>query len=132
RTDAFSAHEGTDAERRAEAIARSEAMMEAGCDMVFLRGVTGPDDMEYFCKAMPSIPQFTITHGDLPVDLYRQLGFKVLTYPTAPAVVAYDALKRLYTSVRDTGLPTYNRKEYWTIREALFNTLPLRDLWKVE
>lgn len=132
RTDAFSAHEGSDAERRAEAIARSEALMEAGCDMVFLRGVTEPDDMAYFCKAMPDVPQFTITHGDHPVDLYRQLGFRMLTYPTTPAVVAYDALKRTYASLRETGLPNYTRKEYWSIREALFNTLPLQDLWKVE
>jgi 2-methylisocitrate lyase-like PEP mutase family enzyme len=132
RTDAFSMHEGTAADRAAEAIARARAMMDVGADLIFLRGVTALADMEYFVKALPGVPQMTITHGDMPTDVYQKLGFKLLTYPTASVVVAYDALKRLYTSIRDNGRTTSTPKEYWAQREAIFKTLRQEEMWNVE
>ena len=93
RTDAFSMHEGTPTERAAEAIARAKAMMDVGADLVFLRGVAAVKDMEYFVKALPGVPQMTITHGDMATDVYKKLGFKLLTYPTASVVVARPTMR---------------------------------------
>jgi 2-methylisocitrate lyase-like PEP mutase family enzyme len=132
RTDAFSMQEGTPAERAAEAIARAKAMMDVGADLIFLRGVTAIADMEYFVNALPGIPLMAAIHGDMPAEVYRTLGFKLLTYPSASVVVAYDAMKRLYTSLRDTGRTTYTPKEYWTQREAIFKTLRQEEMWSVE
>jgi 2-methylisocitrate lyase-like PEP mutase family enzyme len=83
-------------------------------------------------KALQGIPLMAAIHGDMPADVYRQLGFKLLTYPSASVVVAYDAMKRLYTSLRDTGRATYTPKEYWAQREAIFKTLRQEEMWSVE
>jgi 2-methylisocitrate lyase-like PEP mutase family enzyme len=68
----------------------------------------------------------------MPTAVYQKMGFKLLTYPTASVVVAYDALKRLYTSIRDNGRTTYTPKEYWAQREAIFKTLRQEEMWNVE
>lgn len=132
RTDAFSSLEGSIDYRKGEAIERSRALMETGADMIFLRGVTSVEDCEYFRSAMPEVPQMTITHGDLPVSAYRDLGFKMLVYPTASVIVAYEAVKKLYASVRDEGIPPYTAKEYWDIRQSIFSTIGMENLWRVE
>jgi methylisocitrate lyase len=132
RTDAFSSLEGSKDYRRNEAIERSRALIDAGADLVFLRGVTSIEDCEYFRTAMPEVPQMTITHGDIPVATYRDLGFKMLVYPTASVIVAYEAIKKLYASVRDAGEASYTPQGYWDVRTQIFTTIGMEELWRIE
>lgn len=130
RTDAFSSTEG---DGRREAIERGKALMEAGVDLVFFRGVTEPADMEAICEALPDVPQFTTAHGALPAQTYRELGYRMLVYAESSVQVTYQAVTALYASIRDRGVTTYDMSTYWKARQGvLLDVLQQEAMWEIE
>jgi 2-methylisocitrate lyase-like PEP mutase family enzyme len=130
RTDAFSS---VDAGGREEAIERGKALFDAGVDLVFFRGVTELADMEYFRNALPDVPQFTTNHGALPVEVYRDLGYRMLVYAEASVQVTYEAVTKLYASIRDRGVTTYEMPAYWAAREGvLLGVLKQEAMFEIE
>ena len=129
RTDAFSSKEPN---ARAEALARAKAMMDAGVDMILLRGVLDRPDMEYFREQLPDVPQFTSSHGGTPVSVYRELGYRMLVFAEASLNLTYQRVARLYESIR-LGNPDYTVEEYQEGRRGvLMRVLKQESLWAIE
>lgn len=129
RTDALQAVEGS----REEAVARGKAMLDAGVDMVFFRGPREKEDVEYFAKQFPGVPKMGIAYGNLPVSFFRDLGYSLISHPTSAVLVAYDAVRRLYEEICDTGdAKSITGDHYWEVRKALYRTIGLPAMWKIE
>lgn len=129
RTDALQAVEGS----REEAVERGKMLLDAGVDMLFFRGPREPDDIEYFAKAFPDTPKKSIAYGNLPAQFFRDLGYSLISYPTSAVLVAYNALRNFYQEVWDTGdAKSITGDHYWEVRKALYRTIGLPAMWKIE
>jgi 2-methylisocitrate lyase-like PEP mutase family enzyme len=128
RTDAFAAQGGG----RDEAVARAKAMIDIGVDMIFFRGAREIEHYEYFRKQLGDFPQFTVAHGDIPADFFRKLKFNIIVYPTAATIVYYSAMRQLYITLKEKGLGSYTKDEYWETRKLLYQTVDLPAMWELE
>jgi methylisocitrate lyase len=129
RTDALQAVEGS----REEAVERGKAMLDAGVDMLFFRGPREAADVEYFANAFPDAPRSGIAYGNLPLKFFRDLGYKLVSHPTSAILASYNAVRTLYEEIRDTGETlSLTGDHYWDVRKALYRTMGLPALWKIE
>jgi methylisocitrate lyase len=129
RTDALQAVEGS----REEAVERGKAMLDVGVDMLFFRGPREAADVEYFANAFPNTLKKSIAYGNLPAKFFRELGYSLISYPTSAILVAYDAIRKFYQEVWDTGEAlSITGDHYWDVRKALYRTMGLPALWKIE
>jgi 2-methylisocitrate lyase-like PEP mutase family enzyme len=129
RTDALQAVEGS----KEEAVERGKALIDAGVDMLFFRGPREIEDVEYFANAFPDVPKKSIAYGNLPVSVFRDLGYSLISYPTSAILAAYAATRKLYEEIRDLGeTPSMTGDHYWEVRKALYRTIGLPELWRIE
>ena len=111
RTDAL-AVEGWDA-----TMARAEAYLECGVDVLFIEALRSPEQMARACAQFAHrIPLLAnmVEGGMTPVqgaDVLGEMGFRVVIYPGGTARAAAFALQKYYTSLRQHQ-----------------NTLPMREL----
>lgn len=128
RTDAYAAVGGS----HQEAVWRGQAMLEAGVDLIFLGGAVQESALRRIRDHLPEAPMMTIGHGDLPVSLYRELGFRLLVHPTASVVVSHRGVRETYARLAEAGLPAYDGEAYGQERAALARTLRIADLEALE
>lgn len=129
RTDSYQAVEGG----REEAVERGKAMLDAGVDMLYFRGPREAADLEHIAKAFPDTPKKSIAYGNLPAKFFRDLGFSLIAYPTSAILVAYEAVRKLFEELRDTGeVRSITGDHYWDVRKKLYRTMGIPALWKIE
>jgi methylisocitrate lyase len=129
RTDALQAAEGS----REEAVWRGKALLDVGVDMLFFRGPREIEDLEFFAKEFPDTPKKSIAYGNIPVKVFRDLGYSLISFPTSAILAAYDAVRKLYEEIRDVGdVPSMTGDHYWEVRKALYRTIGLPEMWRIE
>jgi 2-methylisocitrate lyase-like PEP mutase family enzyme len=103
----------TDALRRYglnEAIARANAYVEAGCDMIFVHGAYTGDELKTLAEEI-SAPQVvnysTMVESGSPrihsVSELEELGFKLVIFPTLLLFTAARVMQEALLEFRDTG-----------------------------
>lgn len=101
RTDA-AATEGVD-----RAIARAQAYVRAGADMIFAEALTSLEDFRRFCAAVPAPVLANLTEfGRTPafsVDEMRAAGVALILYPLSASRAAAAASLDVYQTLRRAG-----------------------------
>ncbi len=100
RTDAL-ASEGMDA-----AIARANAYIEAGADVVFADGLASEDDFRTFAREVnaPALANMT-EFGRTPYFTgaqFEEMGYKIVIWPVSQLRVAVRAMENLYATIQET------------------------------
>lgn len=129
RTDAMEAVGGS----KEEAVARGKLLLHEGVDMLFFRGSREITDLEFFAKEFPDTPKKTTAYGNIPASVFRDLGYTLVGYPSSAVLAAYAATRRLFDEIKAEGdIPSMTGPTYWDTRKALYRTLGLPEMWKVE
>ena len=129
RTDAVSAVEG-DME---EAIRRGNALKEIGVDVVMPRGVRQKEDLDIFRKGVSDIPLLVIAGADdITVEDYASLGYQIIIYASTPTIAAFDGLRQVYQSLKDTGHIGIQAPEVAAMRAEVEALISLPEYQQVE
>jgi 2-methylisocitrate lyase-like PEP mutase family enzyme len=91
-----------------EAMKRLRKCIELGVDVAFLEGVTSTDQCQEVCSQLAPTPVLlnSVPGGltpDMSVEEARQLGFKIIIYPTLAMSPVVEAVSKAYTELRKTG-----------------------------
>jgi methylisocitrate lyase len=124
RTDARSI-EGFDA-----TVARSQAYVAAGADMIFAEALESADEFARFAQAVPSPKLANMTEfGRSPLldfDELARLGYQAVLYPLTAFRAAMDAAEKMLVALRDQGTQKHMLHAMQT-RAALYELLDYRD-----
>ena len=91
-----------------DAIARAEAYLKAGADMLFFEAFESVKQMEKICHQFTNIPLLVnMVEGGktpfLPARDLEELGFRVAIYPVTGVLAAAYQMKKVFKTLRDTG-----------------------------
>ena len=129
RTDAFTAVEGD----MDEAIRRGNGLRDLGVDVVMPRGVRQREDLDTFRKGVADVPLLVIAGADdISVQEYTDLGYQVIIYATAAIIAAVDGYRRVYQSLKDTGLIGFNAEQVRSLRADVEALISLPEYQRVE
>ena len=121
RTDAAAAVEGLPA-----ALARAQAYVAAGADMIFAEALRTLDDYRAFTSALPVPVLANLTEfGQTPcftLDELRTAGLALALYPLSASRAAAAASLEVYATIRQTGTQQSVVGKMQT-RTDLYNTL---------
>jgi len=99
RTEAFVSVGGG----KEEAVRRAKVALNAGAGMIFVRGTNSPESVQYFREALPDVPLMAVAYGDIPLDLYRDLGYQLVAYPTMSVTAGFLGVLRATRELKETG-----------------------------
>lgn len=91
-----------------KAVARADAYVEAGADCLFFEAFESIKQMEAACSRFSKIPLLVnmVEGGKTPflpaVDL-ADMGFRIVIYPVTGVLAAAYQMKKVYTSLKETG-----------------------------
>lgn len=88
-----------------DAIARSEAYLEAGADGIFVEALETMPQIELVAKTFKNVPKmFNIIEGGktpmLDLEELTDLGFNLVAYPLTSLLVTYHALENAFTYLK--------------------------------
>ncbi|KAM0346979.1 hypothetical protein HYE67_007900 [Fusarium culmorum] len=109
RTDALQTHSFD------EAISRLQAAVKAGADIGFLEGITTEEEAREVCEIMAPTPMLLnmVEHGATPSWTpaeAAEFGFKLIIFPFASIGPAYQAIKDVFTQIKETGRTGLDKK----------------------
>jgi len=121
---------------RQQAVQRAEAALEAGADAIFITGMKGPEDMEFFRRAVPDVPQAMVagTKGPtgMSVEAYKSMGYQILLY-IFTLHASLGAIYDTYKSVKETGyLPSSSTDTQQNFMSLASTLLDFEEKWAVE
>lgn len=120
RTDAI-AVEGID-----RAIARAQAYIGAGADMIFAEAMVSADQMQRFCQSVPAPLLANMTEfGQTPLMTIQQLGqcgIAMALYPLSAFRAMNHAANQVYQAIRQNGTQQSMLDRMQT-RQELYETL---------
>jgi 2-methylisocitrate lyase-like PEP mutase family enzyme len=112
RTDA-AAVEGLDG-----ALARAQAYVEAGADMVFVEAPRTREDLERIPREVPAPCVVNVVEGgktpQLPAEEYEAMGFRVALYANLALRMAGAAVERAFQTLHDQGTSESLVGEMWS------------------
>jgi 2-methylisocitrate lyase-like PEP mutase family enzyme len=105
----------------AEAFRRCEAYVEAGCDILFYEAPASVEEMRKIARTfdVPLIANM-VEGGATPVLTPKELeeiGFRIAIFPAAGFLAAADAMRRVYSSLKETGRTTSNGATLYPFKE---------------
>lgn len=105
-----------------EALARGQAFVEAGADIVFVEAPRSEAEMERICREI-SGPQMAnlVEEGDtplLPPARLAQLGYKIAAYPLTLLMASAFAMRRALAQLKAGDHPT-ERLRFEELRELV-------------
>ena len=90
-----------------EAIRRGNAFKEAGADAVFIEAPQNKDEMRAIARNVPGpLVANMIERGVTPTmgpEELKELGFQLIVWPLSPIYACAQALKEVYSTLRQTG-----------------------------
>lgn len=91
-----------------EATRRLKAAIGAGADVAFLEGVTTSEEARMICQELSPTPVLLnmVEHGATPSwtpKEAQELGFKIIIFPFVAIAAAYEAIRKSFESVKQTG-----------------------------
>ena len=118
------------------AVKRAQAALEVGADAIFITGMKGREDMEYFRRAVPDVPMTMVagTTGPtgMPVDGYKSMGYQILLY-IFTIQASLRAIHDTYKSVKESGyLPTTSQDDLQKFMGLTNTLLEFEEKWAVE
>jgi methylisocitrate lyase len=121
-----------------EGVARANLYFEAGADMVMVF----PDTMDEALKAPKEITggplAYTNSEGNIlrrplfSTKEFAEVGYKLSTYPTALLCPVTQTIKRVVTSLLDTGVSGNDPEEMIAWRKEVEDLIGLEEMYKVE
>lgn len=110
-----------------DAIARAEAYVEAGADMLFFEAFESVKQMEKVCRRFSSIPLLAnMVEGGktpfLPAKDLEELGFRLAIYPVTMVLAATFQMKKVLKELKEKGTTQGVWKEMLSFDEV-FNGL---------
>ena len=93
-----------------EALARGEAFLAAGADLLFVEAPRSPAEMAEIARAFPGVPLVAnlVEDGQTPwappAEL-GEMGYRLVLYPVSGLLAAAAALARVYEDVVARGIP---------------------------
>jgi 2-methylisocitrate lyase-like PEP mutase family enzyme len=103
RTDALRYAPGSEADRLAEAIRRSEAYRDVGADCVYPMGLVDASSIATFVRAVRCPVNVMVRKGLPPVPELEQLGVKRISFGPAASYAALGLLRRASEEVLARG-----------------------------
>lgn len=103
RIDLFLKNIGDPARRCADAVARARAYLAAGADCVYPIGLSDPQVIGDFVRAVGAPVNITARAGLPGVTELQALGVARVSTASAPALVAMAAIRELAQTLRTTG-----------------------------
>jgi methylisocitrate lyase len=120
-----------------EGVARANLFLEAGADMVMVfpnnleearrapREIKGP--VCYVNSEGNMLPRPTFT-----VKEFQDLGYKLITYPSAPICAVTQELKRVFTNIKTKGSSGFVREDMIRWRKETEDLIGLEEYYKIE
>src|SRR4029078_9255611 len=121
----------------AEGIARANAYLEAGAEMVMIF----PNTLEEARRAPKEISgplAYTNSEGNklrrplFSVQEFEEIGYKLSTYPTALLCPVTQTLKRVITSLRTKGVSGNDPEEMILWRKEVEDLIGLEEYYRIE
>jgi len=87
-----------------EALARSEAFLKAGADILFIEAPRSEDELRTIAERFQGVPLVANLVEDgktpmLPRDVLETMGYKILLYPVTALLAVTDTLERAFAKV---------------------------------
>jgi len=125
RTDALRNFPGDPSARMSEALRRAVAFRDAGADCVYPMGLTLPDQISAFVKAVGCPVNVMVRKGLPSVSELQRLGVKRVSFGPSASYAAMGLLRRAAREVLDKG--TYTGLVEGAISFDELNSLALRE-----
>lgn len=103
RCDIFLLRHGEEKQRFEAAVERCKTYLAAGSDCVYPFGLSDPEQIAAFVRAVDGPVNITGRPGMPGVKALEQMGVARITIASAPTLVAMDTVRQLATDLRATG-----------------------------
>ena len=104
-----------------EALRRADAFAEAGADVLFVESPESEEEMRTICDRfdLPLLANM-VEGGRTPVlsrDDLQSLGYKIALFPGSGFLAAGQALKAVYTDLKETGSTADSKVDFYPFAE---------------
>ncbi|MCF3630309.1 isocitrate lyase/PEP mutase family protein [Thalassospiraceae bacterium LMO-SO8] len=104
-----------------EALRRADAFAEAGADVLFVESPESEEEMRTICDRfdLPLLANM-VEGGRTPVlsrDDLQSLGYKIALFPGSGFLAAGQALKAVYTDLKETGSTAGSKVDFYPFAE---------------
>ena len=104
-----------------EALRRADAFAEAGADVLFVESPESEEEMRTICERfdLPLLANM-VEGGRTPVlsrDELQSLGYKIALFPGSGFLAAGQALKAVYTDLKETGSTAGSKVDFYPFAE---------------
>jgi methylisocitrate lyase len=120
-----------------EGVARANLFLEAGADMVMVF----PNNLEEARRAPHEIKGpicYVNSEGNMlprptfTIKEFQDMGYKLITYPSAPICAVTQELKRVVTNIKTKGSSGFTREDMVRWRKETEDLIGLEEYYKIE